>query len=80
MNCPKCGSNNLKVIDTISDLDDEVYRCRRCIDCGNKIYTVEFEVESNDEVRDVFRQAHRDKNARSNRYRGPVVIFKKNNF
>ena len=80
MNCPKCGSNNLKVIDTISDLDDEIYRCRRCLDCGNKFHTVEFEVESNDEVMDVFRQAHRDKNARSNRYRGPVVIFKKNNF
>ena len=80
MKCPKCGSNNLKVIDTISDLDDEVYRCRRCVDCGGKFHTVEFEVETNDSVKEAFRQAHRAKNANANRYKGPVVIFRKNEF
>ena len=77
MKCPKCGSNNLKVIDTISSLDDEIYRCRKCSDCDNRFYTVEFEVETNDKVIDIFKHAHNVKNV--TRYRKMVAASKKNN-
>lgn len=95
MKCSKCGSDNLRVMDTFSYLDEEVYRRRKCLDCGELIYTVEYEVEFNDEFHKTYKQLCHMKNAsrakktgkpkrenrpkKSNRY-GPVVIFRKNEF
>lgn len=82
MKCSKCGSNNLRVMDTFSDLDEEIYRRRKCLDCGEKIYTVEYEVEPNEEFKKAYGKANRTKHAKykDSRYRGPVVVFKRNNF
>jgi transcriptional repressor NrdR len=45
MNCPKCGESNLKVID-VRDRDCEsIYRRRRCMSCGHKFSTIEYEVD-----------------------------------
>lgn len=46
MVCPKCGGD-VRAIDTIQAKDNETFRCRKCLNCGHKIYTVEFEVEPN---------------------------------
>lgn len=44
MACPKCGGD-AKVIDTVSNFEDEeFYRKRKCTDCGHIIYTIEIEV------------------------------------
>lgn len=95
MKCSKCGSDNLRVMDTFPYLDEEVYRRRKCLDCGELIYTVEYEVECNDEFQKTYKELGRMKRSnksektgkpkrenrpkKSNRY-GPVVIFRKNEF
>ena len=50
MNCPKCGGN-VKVIDNAHTPQNEIYRRRRCSACKHIFYTLEFEVEYNDQVK-----------------------------
>ena len=46
MRCPKCNGIN-RVVDTITNREtNETYRMRKCL-CGHVFYTVEFEVEVN---------------------------------
>lgn len=78
MRCSKCGSDNLRVMETFSEFDEEVYRRRKCLDCGEKIFTVEYEVEQNEEFKKIYKEAWRGKHA--NKHRGPVVKFRKNEF
>lgn len=44
MRCPKC-SGRVKVVDTTNSEENEIYRKRKCLDCGHVFYTTEFEVE-----------------------------------
>lgn len=41
MNCPKCGSENIRVVDTINGLQNDIYRRRKCSDCKSTFRTVE---------------------------------------
>ena len=42
MLCPKCEKEKLAVIDTVKNQDDnEIYRRRRCKNCGHEVFTVE---------------------------------------
>lgn len=43
MICPSCNGK-LGVVDTVRD-DQEVYRRRKCPECGQLVYTLEKEVE-----------------------------------
>ena len=45
MNCPKCGRNDLKVVDVRNPDCESVYRRRKCLACGHKFSTIEYEVE-----------------------------------
>ena len=46
MICPKCKSARLGVMDSVDDNDaNETYRKRKCLECGNIFFTVEFEAE-----------------------------------
>ena len=44
MKCPKCGSENIKIIDSRS-ADTLVYRIRKCLDCEYRFGTKESIVE-----------------------------------
>ena len=48
MNCPKCGSKTKVLKNVINAPEEEMYRQRVCLDCGNKFYTVEYEVIANE--------------------------------
>ena len=41
MNCPNCGGNNLKVMDTMAGSDNRIFRRRKCANCDNRFRTVE---------------------------------------
>lgn len=41
MNCPKCGSKNVYVIDSRKDDQQRVFRRRKCTDCGEQFRTIE---------------------------------------
>lgn len=41
MNCPKCNSANIRVMDTAQGDDNATYRRKRCGDCGFRFHTVE---------------------------------------
>ena len=45
MNCLKCGRNDLKVVDVRNPDCESVYRRRKCLACGHRFSTIEYEVE-----------------------------------
>lgn len=57
--CPRCGED-AKVVDNVNNFfDDEVYRKRKCTDCGHIIYTVEREVQISKQFLDRWNKHHR---------------------
>lgn len=57
--CPRCGGD-AKVVDTVNNFfDDEVYRRRKCTDCGHIVYTVEREVQMSEQFLDRWNEHHR---------------------
>lgn len=47
MTCPKCNGD-LKTIDNVvNPSENEIYRAKKCINCGHILYTVEYEVIQN---------------------------------
>lgn len=44
MKCPKCAGD-VRVRDTTYTEENEIYRRRKCLDCGHVFYTMEFEIE-----------------------------------
>ena len=45
MNCPYCGSKNLKTLETRDSPDNTLRRRKECVDCGKRFTTYEY-VES----------------------------------
>lgn len=58
MNCPSCQQKT-KVVDSVRTPEGEVYRRHRCDICSKDFYTVEFEVENDKTLRDIWRKYHR---------------------
>lgn len=47
MLCPKCGGKS-GVIDTVKNpVDNEIYRQRKCTDCGRVFYSIETKADCN---------------------------------
>lgn len=46
MTCPKCKGRP-SVVCTVNVSWNEIYRQRKCDECGHVFFTVEFEVETN---------------------------------
>ena len=63
MNCPKCGSENVSVRETMHGDGGKVYRRRRCNDCLTMFRTVEdFLVDTEQSRKDYF-EAVKNKSA-----------------
>ena len=58
MTCPKCGGKN-RVWDSRADCE-AVYRTRICKVCNHMFYTVEYEIESDEDIRRVHREMYKD--------------------
>ena len=41
MNCPRCSGSAIRVLLTNNQLEHQIVRRRRCVDCGHKWFTVE---------------------------------------
>ena len=50
MRCPKCGYTTQVVKMTTNDMNEE-YRKRSCRHCGHKFFSIEFEIEENDALK-----------------------------
>lgn len=60
MVCPKCKGKT-KVVDVVHNTDaNESYRFRKCRHCGFKFYTVEFEVDYDEQFRRNWTDYRRD--------------------
>lgn len=57
MKCPKCGSVNITVSDTMHGSSSDIFRRRRCLDCRYKFRTVEIVAEDTEEFRKEYREA-----------------------
>lgn len=57
MNCPKCGGK-AKVLDCARS-PEETYRERKCKVCGYAFYTVEYEVENDENFHKTWAKYHR---------------------
>lgn len=60
MKCTKCGGE-LRVVDSVHTLENEIYRRRKCLKCEHIMYTCEFMVYPNREFMDEWHAAHRKK-------------------
>lgn len=58
MKCPKC-KGRVAVKDTVNVFWNEVYRQRKCLECGHVFYTAEFEVEPNAQFRKEWHLYHK---------------------
>lgn len=51
MKCPKCSKTKIANVKTVDVPWNETYRKKKCLSCGHKFYTAEFEVEPNKRFR-----------------------------
>lgn len=58
MKCPKC-SGKVKVLDTVQTSENEIYRRRKCLVCGNIFFTTEFEVDITSDFLDEYHKHYR---------------------
>ena len=64
MKCPNCGKK-LLVKDTVHNVaDNEVYRKRICKECGETIFTTEFEVDPDMDYMELWYSNHRHRKHR----------------
>lgn len=58
MTCPECGGKT-RVVDLVKTPDNEVYRRNKCTNCEHEIFSVEFEIEDDKTLRDIWNRYHR---------------------
>lgn len=51
MKCPKCGGD-VRIVDIVRAADNELWRKKKCEDCKRIFYTIEFEVEENQQFKE----------------------------
>lgn len=60
MICPKCKSESIRVVDNVKNPNmNEIYRMRKCKDCGHVFYTVEIEAEMDKRFNKDWNKYHR---------------------
>ena len=71
MNCEKCGSKDVKVLDVVHNNDAyEIYRKKQCKNCGRMFYTMEFEVEDDAVFMESWYEHYRKKPKKSEEEKG----------
>ena len=53
--CSKCGGTMYVNHTVLDDANNELYRRRVCRDCGNAVFTIEYELDDTEQVREVWR-------------------------
>lgn len=66
MKCPEC-KNKIVVVDEVRTPDNEVYRRNRCSECGHLFYSVEYEIEADKQLRDIWRKNKKEVNENGRR-------------
>ena len=64
MKCLKCGGKTMVRRTNQNEKDNEVYRKRKCLECGFKFYTIEYDVEYTGDFRKNYLIAEMLKNER----------------
>lgn len=60
MNCPKCKSKKVHIMDVVHNTaEDEIYRKKKCANCGFSYFTVEFEAVENARFKKEWNKYHR---------------------
>ena len=60
MKCTICGERT-RVVSTINNTDDfEIYRERKCLGCGRRYFTSEFEVDNDKDFRKLWQKYRLD--------------------
>lgn len=54
MYCPLCGGKTGVCENVLNDKENEMYRRRKCKECGHKFYTLEFVVPDYNVLRDTY--------------------------
>lgn len=59
MTCPDCNSR-LYITDNVLDTDNnELYRKRVCKQCGKELYTIEFQIDIDENLRNNWKKFYR---------------------
>jgi hypothetical protein len=67
MHCPNCNSTRIRVVDTLPGVANNVFRRRKCVDCGAVFKSVEIMLDNTDESRNAYCAAQRQRNDRTER-------------
>lgn len=59
MVCPKCGGKTTVFDSSFNSETNEYYRARRCRVCNHEFFTMEFEVEYNEQFKKDWNNNHR---------------------
>ena len=63
MTCPNCGSDNVRVKETMPGTGSTVYRRRMCCDCGNRFRTSETLLDDSEKSRNEYFEAVKNKSS-----------------
>jgi transcriptional regulator NrdR family protein len=61
MTCAKCGSNKIKVMETLPGCHNNIFRRRKCTECDTLFKTVEIVIDNNEEMLRGYRETPRVK-------------------
>lgn len=59
MKCPECGGKTTVYDNSFNPDTNEHSRKRKCLVCGHRFYTMEFEVECNEQFKKDWEKHHR---------------------
>lgn len=64
MYCPNCNSSRTRVVDTLPGVANNIFRRRKCSDCGTLFRSVELVLDNSEDSRDSFSAAQKQRNRR----------------
>lgn len=66
MTCQKCGGKTRVVDCSVNHINHEMYRKRKCQNCNEMFYTVEFNVIADENFKKTWRKYYRKHGGKSN--------------
>lgn len=57
MKCPKCGSDQVRVLETMHGYESKIYRRRACIRCDTRFRTIEDILPEDEKSQNDYRSA-----------------------
>ena len=58
--CPKCGVKSIVLDSALDKENNELYRKRKCVQCGQDFFTIEFVVDNDEKFQEFWLELKRE--------------------